>query len=124
MATSVSEFDIENWLRKVVEWSDTTTLKIQQDVCLHLPKLHEFLLQIYETLKHMVSSLLREISLNYWLKGRGVIKPSVSHQFQTYGVDLSYVSLSKRQIRIKRYSNLFPPLVIYCQGGFHFIPVV
>ncbi|XP_073489275.1 Fanconi anemia group C protein isoform X1 [Aquarana catesbeiana] len=53
MATEVSEMEIGNWLRKAVEWSDTTTLKIQEDVCLHLPKLHEFLLQIYETLKHM-----------------------------------------------------------------------
>ncbi|XP_018413374.1 PREDICTED: Fanconi anemia group C protein [Nanorana parkeri] len=53
MATTVSELDIEIWLRKAVEWRDTTTLQIQRDVCLHLPKLHEFLLQIYETLKHM-----------------------------------------------------------------------
>ncbi|XP_072271078.1 Fanconi anemia group C protein isoform X2 [Pyxicephalus adspersus] len=60
MATIVSEVDIENWLRKTVEWSDTTTLKTQRDVCLHLPKLHEFLLQIYETLKHMSTNAVIE----------------------------------------------------------------
>ncbi|KAM5193741.1 Fanconi anemia group C protein isoform 2-T2 [Mantella aurantiaca] len=60
MATAVSELDIENWLRKAVEWSDTTTVKIQRDVCLHLPKLHEFLLQIYETLKHMSTNAVIE----------------------------------------------------------------
>ncbi|KAM8960588.1 Fanconi anemia group C protein [Pelodytes ibericus] len=44
---------LEHWLNKAVEWSQTTTLESQQDVCLHLPKLQEFLLQIYESLKHM-----------------------------------------------------------------------
>ncbi|KAM9330720.1 Fanconi anemia group C protein [Gastrophryne carolinensis] len=51
--TAVSELDIENWLSKTIEWVDTTTLETQQDVCLHLPKLQEFLLQIYKSLKHM-----------------------------------------------------------------------
>ncbi|XP_029473420.1 Fanconi anemia group C protein isoform X2 [Rhinatrema bivittatum] len=43
----------EYWLNKAVEWGQATTLESQQDVCLHLPKLHEFLHQIYETLKQM-----------------------------------------------------------------------
>lgn len=124
MATEVSEMEIGNWLRKAVEWSDTTTLIIQEDVCLHLPKLHEFLLQIYETLKHMVSSFLKEITLKYRLS----INPQ-SKFHQTFSLTsvcrlmvltLRYVSLSKRQIRIKRHSNLFPPFVIYCHGGFSF----
>ncbi|XP_075455236.1 Fanconi anemia group C protein isoform X2 [Ascaphus truei] len=49
----VAVLNFECWLNKVVEWGQTTTLESQQDVCLHLPKLQEFLLQIYETLKHM-----------------------------------------------------------------------
>ncbi|XP_056380711.1 Fanconi anemia group C protein isoform X3 [Hyla sarda] len=52
-STSAHEINIEHWLNKVVQWSSTTSLEIQQDVCRHLPELHEFLLQIYETLKHM-----------------------------------------------------------------------
>ncbi|XP_030049512.1 LOW QUALITY PROTEIN: Fanconi anemia group C protein [Microcaecilia unicolor] len=43
----------EYWLNKAVEWGQATTLESQQDVCLHLPKLYEFLHQIYETLKQM-----------------------------------------------------------------------
>nr|XP_033783992.1 Fanconi anemia group C protein isoform X2 [Geotrypetes seraphini] len=43
----------EYWLNKAVEWGEATTLESQQDVCLHLPKLYEFLHQIYETLKQM-----------------------------------------------------------------------
>ncbi|MEE6459608.1 hypothetical protein FKM82_000669 [Ascaphus truei] len=49
----VAVLNFECWLNKVVEWGQTTTLESQQDVCLHLPKLQECLLQIYETLKHM-----------------------------------------------------------------------
>ncbi|XP_069817853.1 Fanconi anemia group C protein [Dendropsophus ebraccatus] len=50
---SVHEINIKPWLNKVAEWGSTTSLEIQQDVCLHLPDLNKFLLQIYETLKHM-----------------------------------------------------------------------
>ncbi|KAM4807985.1 Fanconi anemia group C protein [Rhinophrynus dorsalis] len=52
----VSMSDLQCWLNKAVEWGRTTTLESQQDVCLHLPKLWEFLLQIYETVKHMSPS--------------------------------------------------------------------
>ncbi|XP_072006941.1 Fanconi anemia group C protein isoform X3 [Engystomops pustulosus] len=52
----VAEMDIEPWLKKVVQWNNKTSLENQQDVCLHLPKLHEFLLEMYETLKHMEPS--------------------------------------------------------------------
>lgn len=55
--TTVPKLNFEYWLNKAVEWGQTTTLQSQQDVCLHLPKLQEFLQQIYETLKHMVSNL-------------------------------------------------------------------
>ncbi|XP_068093533.1 Fanconi anemia group C protein isoform X2 [Hyperolius riggenbachi] len=59
-ATAVSDTDIEHWLSKAVEWCNTTALETQQDVCLHLPKLQEFLLQIYESLKHMGTTTVIE----------------------------------------------------------------
>ncbi|XP_062924929.1 Fanconi anemia group C protein [Mobula hypostoma] len=54
-ATSIpsSGFAFEYWLNKAVEWGQATTLESQQDVCLHLPKLQEFLKQIYEAIQHM-----------------------------------------------------------------------
>ncbi|XP_075067184.1 Fanconi anemia group C protein isoform X2 [Mixophyes fleayi] len=52
----VSELNIETWLNKAVGWGHTTSLESQQDICIHLPKLQEFLLQVYETLKHMGSN--------------------------------------------------------------------
>lgn len=55
--TAVPKLSFQYWLDKAVEWGQTTTLESQQDVCLHLPKLQEFLQQIYESLKHMVSNL-------------------------------------------------------------------
>ncbi|KAM3938760.1 Fanconi anemia group C protein isoform 2-T2 [Leptodactylus fuscus] len=45
--------NIEPWLDKVVQWDGTASLDIQKEICLHLPDLHEFLLKMYETLKHM-----------------------------------------------------------------------
>uniref|UniRef100_A0A8C5P7C4 FA complementation group C n=1 Tax=Leptobrachium leishanense TaxID=445787 RepID=A0A8C5P7C4_9ANUR len=44
---------LQCWLNKAAEWGQKTTLESQQDVCLHLPQLQDFLLQIYESLKHM-----------------------------------------------------------------------
>lgn len=49
----VPEINIEPWLNKVIEWGSTTSLENQQDVFLHFPELHQFLLQMYDTLKHM-----------------------------------------------------------------------
>ncbi|XP_074851238.1 Fanconi anemia group C protein [Carettochelys insculpta] len=54
--TAVPKLSFEYWLHKAVEWGQTTTSESQQDVCLHLPKLQEFLQQIYESLKHMNST--------------------------------------------------------------------
>ncbi|XP_074984753.1 Fanconi anemia group C protein isoform X3 [Caretta caretta] len=54
--TAVPKLSFQYWLDKAVEWGHTTTLESQQDVCLHLPKLQEFLQQIYESLKHMNST--------------------------------------------------------------------
>ncbi|XP_067886186.1 Fanconi anemia group C protein isoform X2 [Heterodontus francisci] len=50
---SASSFGFEYWLNKAVEWGQTTTFESQQDVCLHLPKLQEFLKQIYGAIQHM-----------------------------------------------------------------------
>ncbi|KAH1169045.1 hypothetical protein KIL84_013635, partial [Mauremys mutica] len=52
----VPKLSFQYWLDKAVEWGQTTTLESQQDVCLQLPKLQEFLQQIYESLKHMNST--------------------------------------------------------------------
>ncbi|KAM9137939.1 Fanconi anemia group C protein isoform 1-T2 [Pangshura tecta] len=54
--TAVPKLSFQYWLDKAVEWGQTTTLESQQDVCLQLPKLQEFLQQIYESLKHMNST--------------------------------------------------------------------
>ncbi|XP_075787921.1 Fanconi anemia group C protein isoform X1 [Pelodiscus sinensis] len=54
--TAGLKLSFEYWLDKAVQWGQTTTLESQQDVCLHLPKLQEFLQQIYESLKHMNST--------------------------------------------------------------------
>ncbi|KAG8130716.1 hypothetical protein E2320_017294, partial [Naja naja] len=54
--SGVSNSNIEFWLNKTLEWDQITTLESQQDVCLHLPALQEFLLQIYGALKHMNST--------------------------------------------------------------------
>ncbi|XP_072927430.1 Fanconi anemia group C protein isoform X1 [Hemitrygon akajei] len=48
-----SSFGFEYWLNKAVEWGQASTLESQQDTCLHLPKLQEFLKQIYEAIQHM-----------------------------------------------------------------------
>ncbi|XP_069084076.1 Fanconi anemia group C protein isoform X2 [Pleurodeles waltl] len=40
------------WLTKAVEWGHADSVESQQDVCFHLPKLQEFLLQVHEALKH------------------------------------------------------------------------
>ncbi|XP_053157032.1 Fanconi anemia group C protein isoform X2 [Hemicordylus capensis] len=51
--TRVTKLSFEFWLHKTLEWGQITTSESQQDVCLHLPELQEFLLQIYGALKHM-----------------------------------------------------------------------
>ncbi|NP_001165340.1 FA complementation group C L homeolog [Xenopus laevis] len=51
--TPVPSLDLDFWLKKAHEWDQTDTLESQKDVCLHLPKLQEFLQHAYETLKHM-----------------------------------------------------------------------
>lgn len=53
----ITKLSFEFWLHKTLEWGQSTTSESQQDVCLHLPELQEFLLQIYGVLKHMVSEL-------------------------------------------------------------------
>ncbi|KAJ6669650.1 hypothetical protein lerEdw1_000199, partial [Lerista edwardsae] len=51
--TRVTKLSVEFWLHKALQWGQITTSESQQDVCLHLPELQEFLLQIYGALKHM-----------------------------------------------------------------------
>jgi Fanconi anemia group C protein len=44
------------WLQKLSIWEQASTLETQQDICLHLPRFQEFLMQVYQSLKEMVSS--------------------------------------------------------------------
>ncbi|XP_053558396.1 Fanconi anemia group C protein isoform X2 [Bombina bombina] len=55
--TPSSSEEFEFWLNKAITWGEKTTLESQQDVCHHLPKLQEFLLQIYEIMNHMSPSV-------------------------------------------------------------------
>lgn len=55
--TRITKLSVEFWLQKALQWGQITTSESQQDVCLHLPELQEFLQQIYGALKHMVSEL-------------------------------------------------------------------
>lgn len=56
--TGATTLNLEFWLHKALEWAPITTSESQQDICLHLPELQEFLSQIYGALKHMVSKLM------------------------------------------------------------------
>ncbi|XP_032629989.1 Fanconi anemia group C protein [Chelonoidis abingdonii] len=76
--TAVPKLSFQYWLDKAVEWGQTTTLESQQDVCLQLPKLQEFLQQIYESLKHMNSTTaLQRFPLIGQLLGRLCWNPFV-----------------------------------------------
>ncbi|KAI4573966.1 hypothetical protein MJT46_019521, partial [Ovis ammon polii x Ovis aries] len=46
----------EFWMQKLSVWTQASTLETQRDICLHLPQFQEFLRQMHETLKEMVSS--------------------------------------------------------------------
>ncbi|XP_072442105.1 Fanconi anemia group C protein isoform X2 [Chiloscyllium punctatum] len=73
-----SSFGLEYWLNKAVEWGQTTTFQSQQDVCLHLPKLQEFLKQIYGAIQHMsTTSALKSFPLIGQLLGRLCWNPFV-----------------------------------------------
>ncbi|XP_078424434.1 Fanconi anemia group C protein isoform X4 [Cetorhinus maximus] len=75
---SASSFGFEYWLNKAVEWGQTTTFESQQDVCLHLPKLQEFLKQIYEAIQHMnTTPVLKLFPLIGQLLGRLCWNPFV-----------------------------------------------
>ncbi|KAM6473791.1 Fanconi anemia group C protein isoform 2-T3 [Liasis olivaceus] len=74
----VSNLSVVFWLNKALEWDQLTTLESQQDVCLHLPELQEFLLQIYGVLKHMNSTAaVQEFPLIGQLLGRLCWNPFV-----------------------------------------------
>uniref|UniRef100_A0A8D2JBV8 FA complementation group C n=1 Tax=Varanus komodoensis TaxID=61221 RepID=A0A8D2JBV8_VARKO len=73
--TRTTKLNFEFWLQKALEWGQITTSESQQDVCLHLPELQEFLLQIYGALKHMV---IREFPLIGQLLGRLCWNPFVT----------------------------------------------
>lgn len=47
--------DYQFWMQKLSVWDQASTLETQQDTCLHLPQFQEFLRQMYEVLKEMVS---------------------------------------------------------------------
>ncbi|XP_060701268.1 Fanconi anemia group C protein [Hemiscyllium ocellatum] len=73
-----SSFGLEYWLNKAVEWGQTTTFQSQQDVCLHLPKLQEFLKQIYGAIQHMSTTpALKSFPLIGQLLGRLCWNPFV-----------------------------------------------
>ncbi|XP_067839293.1 Fanconi anemia group C protein isoform X1 [Heptranchias perlo] len=73
-----SSFGFKYWLNKAVEWGQTTTFESQQDVCLHLPKLQEFLKQIYGTIQHMnTTQALKSFPLIGQLLGRLCWNPFV-----------------------------------------------
>ncbi|XP_066473849.1 Fanconi anemia group C protein [Tiliqua scincoides] len=75
---SVTKLSIEFWLNKALQWGQITTSESQQDVCLHLPELQEFLLQIYGALKHMnCTTAVREFPLIGQLLGRLCWNPFV-----------------------------------------------
>ncbi|NXJ99195.1 FANCC protein, partial [Corythaixoides concolor] len=76
--TTVPTLNFEYWLHKATEWGQATTLESQKDVCLHLPRLQEFLHQIYETLKHMDSIVaIQQFPLIGQLLGRLCWNPFV-----------------------------------------------
>ncbi|XP_069633590.1 Fanconi anemia group C protein isoform X3 [Haliaeetus albicilla] len=76
--TTVPKLNFEYWLDKAIEWGQATTLESQKDVCLHLPRLQEFLHQIYETLKHMDSVVaIQQFPLIGQLLGRLCWNPFV-----------------------------------------------
>ncbi|XP_055488897.1 Fanconi anemia group C protein isoform X3 [Leucoraja erinacea] len=87
-ATSIppSSFGFDYWLNKSVEWGQATTFESQQDVCLHLPKLQEFLKQIYGAIQHMkTTAALKSFPMIGQLLGRLCWNPFVvahdeSHQ--------------------------------------------
>ncbi|NXP34857.1 FANCC protein, partial [Leiothrix lutea] len=76
--TTVPKLNFEYWLDKAIEWGQATTLESQKDVCLHLPQLQEFLHQLYETIKHMGSTIaIQEFPLIGQLLGRLCWNPFV-----------------------------------------------
>uniref|UniRef100_A0A8B9SC72 FA complementation group C n=1 Tax=Apteryx owenii TaxID=8824 RepID=A0A8B9SC72_APTOW len=76
--TTVPQLNFEYWLDKATEWGQATTLESQKDVCRHLPQLQEFLQQIYETLKHMNSTVaIQQFPLIGQLLGRLCWNPFV-----------------------------------------------
>ncbi|NXP11986.1 FANCC protein, partial [Thinocorus orbignyianus] len=76
--TTVPKLDFEYWLDKAIKWGQATTVESQQDVCLHLPQLQEFLHRVYETLKHMDSIVaIQQFPLIGQLLGRLCWNPFV-----------------------------------------------
>ncbi|KAJ7335595.1 hypothetical protein JRQ81_013536 [Phrynocephalus forsythii] len=74
----ITKLSFEFWLHKALEWGQSTTSESQQDVCLHLPQLQEFLLQIYGVLKHMnCTTAIQEFPLIGQLLGRLCWNPLV-----------------------------------------------
>ncbi|XP_043915361.1 Fanconi anemia group C protein isoform X2 [Protopterus annectens] len=76
--TAVTNVRFEHWLKKAVEWGQVTTAESQQDVCLHLPELQAFLLQIYEVLQNMnTTAVIQSFPLIGQLLGRLCWNPFV-----------------------------------------------
>ncbi|NXK64416.1 FANCC protein, partial [Sylvietta virens] len=76
--TAVPKLNFEYWLDKAIEWGQATTLESQKDVCLHLPQLQEFLHQLYETIKHLSSTIaVQQFPLIGQLLGRLCWNPFV-----------------------------------------------
>lgn len=49
--------DYQFWLQKLSVWEQASSKETQQDTCFHLSRFQEFLKQMYEILKEMVSIL-------------------------------------------------------------------
>ncbi|NWV01072.1 FANCC protein, partial [Upupa epops] len=76
--STVPKLNFRFWLDKAIEWGQATTRESQNDVCLHLPQLQEFLHQIYETLRHMNTSVaIQQFPLIGQLLGRLCWNPFV-----------------------------------------------
>ncbi|XP_056380704.1 Fanconi anemia group C protein isoform X2 [Hyla sarda] len=115
-STSAHEINIEHWLNKVVQWSSTTSLEIQQDVCRHLPELHEFLLQIYETLKHMEpTSAIQRLPLLGQFLGRLCWNPFVIGHEDTQQLliyCLCCLTSSEPQNAVQRKANSWVKIIL------------
>ncbi|RXM96067.1 Fanconi anemia group C protein, partial [Acipenser ruthenus] len=76
--STIPAFCLEYWQNKAVEWGQATTLASQQDVCLHLQQLKDFLQEIFQKLQHMnTTAAIKTFPLVGQLLGRLCWNPCV-----------------------------------------------